>query len=331
MLASLACVRNVGVLVTLLAAAFAVDARLRAADQLPFSRHALHARAPVERIATYRLNGRVRPMLFWIGRDDIGEATVTWRRQPDGRRALELLVGSDPARAPRHINRWGYIVEEFDGHAASIFGLMKESNERTLEEAEANVKRQERMSVFKAAYTTVIGRQVESVPLTIKAPTHLSYRDVDEVLAIAPSDASPLRHTTVPVGTLPGFLVALETLIGSSLAPCASRDDDRITSVSSAPYVYNQTLYDLALVSCDREPELRLESTVVEDVIDARFRLRNRTTKHDTRFRVVFGTSGELRAVPLRAVFRPQWWMEVELELTGASGPSNAGRPKEGS
>lgn len=327
MLISLRCVRNVGAVVALLGSA--VHANLSASDQLPFSRQALDARTPVERIATYRLNGRVRPMLFWIGRDDIGEATVTWRRKPNGRRALELLVGSDPARAPRHLNRWGYIVEEFDGDGAAIFGLMKESNERTLEEAEASITRQERVSVFKVAQTMVIGRQVENVPMTIKAPTHLSYRDLDVVLGIAPSEASPRRRTTVPAGTLPGFLVALESLIGASLAPCQSQDDDLVNSVAVASYVYNQTVYDLALVSCEPEPELRLASRVVEHAIDARFRLRNRTTKHDTRFRLVYGTSGELRAVPVRAVFRPQWWMEVELELSGDPGWSHAGRPKE--
>jgi hypothetical protein len=29
----------------------------------------------------------------------------------------------------------------------------------------------------------------------------------------------------------------------------------------------------------------------------------------------VYGASGELCGVPVRAVFRPRWWMEVELLL----------------
>lgn len=316
--------------VVALTALYVADAHPRGADQPPFSRHHLTVRVPVERTATYRLNGRVRPMLFWIGRDDIGEAAVTWRRQLDGRRALEFVVGSDPARAPRHLNRWGYIVEEFDSHGATVFGLMKESNERTLQEAEANVKRHERISVFKAARTTVVGQQVEAATMTIKAPSEVSYKNLDEVLAIVPSETSPVRRATVPAGTHPGFLVALEAMIRASVTPCQASSEVRENTVAPATYVYNQTVYDLTMVSCELEPELRLPSGVTEQAIDARFRLRNRTTKHDTRFRLMYGTSSKLREVPLRAVFRPQWWMEVELELTGEPGPSDASRPKEG-
>jgi hypothetical protein len=33
-----------------------------------------------------------------------------------------------------------------------------------------------------------------------------------------------------------------------------------------------------------------------------------------------YGTSGELREVPVRAVFRPRWWIEVELVLDRSAG-----------
>jgi hypothetical protein len=51
------------------------------------------------------------------------------------------------------------------------------------------------------------------------------------------------------------------------------------------------------------------------DVIDGRFRVRNRATQDKTRFRVLYGTSGELRGLPGRVVFRPHWWMEGEMLL----------------
>lgn len=299
----------------LLACALVAHASGGAADPRPFSRRGLEMRTPIERTASYRLNGRVRPMLFWIGRDDIGEARITWRQHPSGRRALEFLVGTDPATAPRHINRWGYIVEELDGGAATMYGVMKESNERTLHEAEKNVERQDRISLFRAAHSTIAGVQIETTTMTLAAPAHQTYQDLDALLALEPVEPPRVRRTTITPGTHPGLLSALESLIRDSVESCQRPDDNAARSSPKVPYVYNQTMYDLVLVSCQLEPELRLESRVVENVIDARFRLRNRTTKNETRFRLAYGTSGELREVPLRAVFRPQWWMEVELEL----------------
>ena len=66
---------------------------------------------PVRVEHRYRMLGRVRPLLFWISREDVGGAQVTWREAADGV-GYELLIGSDPERAPRRINRWGYIGEE---------------------------------------------------------------------------------------------------------------------------------------------------------------------------------------------------------------------------
>ena len=70
------------------------------------------------------MSGAVRPLLFWISREDVGFARITWRRGGDGLRGYEFLVGTDPARAPRALNRWGYIVEDAQGGDGSVLALM---------------------------------------------------------------------------------------------------------------------------------------------------------------------------------------------------------------
>ena len=56
----------------------------------------------------YRVAARIRPLLlFWIGRDNVGSARIAWYRGAGEDRGFELLLGSDPARAPRRINQWG--------------------------------------------------------------------------------------------------------------------------------------------------------------------------------------------------------------------------------
>lgn len=78
----------------------------------------------------YTVNAKVRLIpLVWIGRDNIGGARITRRQDVSGRRTVEFLVGSDPVRAPRGINRWGFIMESVNPHNAEVLGAMKESNE----------------------------------------------------------------------------------------------------------------------------------------------------------------------------------------------------------
>src|SRR5690349_2844719 len=63
---------------------------------------------------TYRMLARVRPMLFWINCDNVGGAKVSLSgdQKDKDNFGIELLIGSDPQRAPRQINKWGYIAEE---------------------------------------------------------------------------------------------------------------------------------------------------------------------------------------------------------------------------
>jgi len=63
------------------------------------------------RVHQYRLAARIRPLLFWIGKDNVGDACLTWLKEADGEPGYGLLIGSDPARAPLEINRWGYVSE----------------------------------------------------------------------------------------------------------------------------------------------------------------------------------------------------------------------------
>jgi hypothetical protein len=80
-------------------------------------------------------------------------------------------------------------------------------------------------------------------------------------------------------------------------------------------FIYGHTLYDLTLTSCTYEPAFRTKTDAFADVVEGRFQVRNRTTKSVTKFLVSYGTSAELRGLPVRAVFRPSWWMEIELLL----------------
>ena len=57
----------------------------------------------------YIMTCRLRLLFFWVGRDDLGGGYIKAGQAVDdpSLRMIQLLFGSDPAKAPRAINRWG--------------------------------------------------------------------------------------------------------------------------------------------------------------------------------------------------------------------------------
>jgi len=269
----------------------------------------------------YRMAGKIRPLLFfWIGRDDVGEAHIVWRRG-DGRSAgFELLIGSDPRRAPRGINRWGYVREEVRaGHGRTI-GVMTQSDEASIEEAEARIalEGQGGVHVFKAIQAAATTDEACAFVTTVHVGRDLTYRDVATLLnALARplDDAAALRRIAVPPGTQPGFLVALAELIQRSVDAHRRPASAPRSPPDSLGYVYNAKLHDLTLRQAEFVPEVRLGDRTYAAVIRGEFESRDRTSGSKTRFEILYGTEGALKAVPVHIVYHPRWWLRVELFL----------------
>ncbi len=56
----------------------------------------LQGKLPVVAEHRYRIAGKIRPLLFWIGKDSVGGARLRWRRARRGGKGYDLLIGSDP-------------------------------------------------------------------------------------------------------------------------------------------------------------------------------------------------------------------------------------------
>jgi hypothetical protein len=286
-------------------------------------------RQPAVTQLDYAVNARIRPLLlFWIGRDEVGGGRITWREDV-GSRAIELVVGSDPARAPRQINRWGFIREEFTAGTTRVLGVMKESNEESLEEAETSIERERSGgSTFKAVRTIVTGSRAVGGTMTIHTSSNLTYRQLDALLALIPAEPSVPRTLELPAGTQPGFLTGMTVLIGESIAPCRGPGRPSTRTIPKVAYVYKQTLYDLSLVSCEYAPELRTKAGSYVQVVKGKFQTRNRTTGNVTPFELAFGTSGPHNGRPVRIAFRPRWWLEFELLLDQRPAPEVSARER---
>jgi hypothetical protein len=294
---------------------------LKAQSQTPSD--GIRARQSGTTQRTYVVNARVRPLLlFWIGRDDVGGGRITWR-EAGSDHAIELLVGSDPARAPRQINRWGFIREEFTSEMTRVLGVMKESSEETLDEAEASIERERAGGgTFKAVRTTITGNRAVGGTMTIRTPSNLTYRQLDDLLTLIPDEPAVQRTIEVPAGTQHGFLIGMTVLIRESRTFCRSSGSAAVRTIPKVPYVYKQTLYDLSLVACDYTPELRTKQGSYFEIVKGKFQTRNRATGNVTHFQVAFGTSGEQNGRPVRIIFRPRWWLEFELLLDLSPAPA---------
>lgn len=267
----------------------------------------------------YRMAAKVRPLLFWIGRDNVGEADAIWRRGADGGLGYELLIGSDPTRAPRKINRWGYIAEQIEGSEACLLGVMKQSDEESIEEAKARLasEGQDGRYVFKAIRAVATPDEARASVTTVNVPRDLTLHDLPALLDILTdqSRGTPMRSVHLPSGTRPGFLVALAEIVHKNVEGYRQSASAASRSAGPVTFVYNGTLHDLTLRRSELLRKWSAGRRTSTNVVRANFESRNRKTGEKTKFELVYGTDGPLAEIPLHATYQPRWWFQVELVL----------------
>jgi hypothetical protein len=269
---------------------------------------------PVEREHSYTMAGKIRPLLFWIGRDKVGMGRIVWRRGADESRAYELLIGTDPDSAPRRLNRWGYIAESREGANGSVLALMSRSEESSIEEVGDRPKGS---AEFKAMRARVDDGTALSVVPSVWSRTDPTFRDVEaliEQVNLASDSASP-RSIVVPPGTRPGFLGAVAELVHASVVSLRdTRQGGGAPRLAPVPYVYGVRLYDLSLRSYERVKPSQASASA-SPMARGKFEIRNRSTGELTRFELAYGLDGPLAEVPTEIVYQPRWWLKVELRI----------------
>jgi hypothetical protein len=280
----------------------------------------------------YSISARVRPLLvFWISRSGVGDAVVT-RRQGPSEAGYSLLIGSDPDRAPRGINRWGYLSEEIRGGEATLIGLMTESDEDSLKQAEANIGRPVAGDrAFKIIRATIDGDQARSIVTSVAAPAAYSFRHVYRVLELARRESSEgqegkARVMRLPAGTRPGFLTAIAELMHRHVDQWHA--SGRVQPGGPINYVYHGRIYELRATDTRPLARVKVGSAAYAHVIASDFETRSAYDGEVTQFSITYGTEGLLTEIPLAASYQPRWWLQVELALDDTtSGPALADGP----
>lgn len=265
----------------------------------------------------YTMTARVRLLLFWISRPDVGRGRIAWSEREDGSRVVELLIGSDPERAPLRINRWGYIIERVADSSSELVGVMTESEEQSIEQAREAVSHSGATHSFKGIRSTVTQGFAESTTLHLLFTEDFTLRNVDILLMRLPPNGTPVQRIRIPDDTKPGFLMALKGMIHESVEDFRKSAEAHAKRPARCRYVYGGSLYELTRRSSRRVEEDLANGNTYHSLIRSEFETRNLTSGEMSRFSITYGSQPPLSEIPVRIVYRPRWWFEAELLLAG--------------
>jgi hypothetical protein len=268
----------------------------RGADMTPAGLPA----APVTAEQRYRLTAAIRPLLFWIGRGNVGGARIVWRQDGNRRRGYELLLGSDPDRAPRRINRWGWAREDADSSGATMFGVMNRSEDDSLDQAKAGLHGSEAGFFFKLIRARIEDGGARAESTSVFAPQDFTFRELDELRRFV-EQAQPtprVRTGRLPADVHPGLLFALAELVraGVEAARAPGNAGPRPRTVQ---YTFNAGVYDLSVKSWERVERARYGGRSYEKLVRLEFESRNREKCNTERFVLACGTEGRLAEIPV--------------------------------
>jgi hypothetical protein len=264
----------------------------------------------------YTMRGRVRPLLaFWISRDDVGSASIRWRGDETAA-AYELMIGSDPGRSPRQLNRWGYLAEEVRGDHSLVLGLMSKSDEQSLDEVETGLTQTSLTRPLETIRGHVTAHAAYSLVSPMQPSGDWTYRDVNTAidLLFAGSARGPVQEVARPGGTRPGFLTSVDELVQRSVQ---AHKRGQSPSPGSLSYVYGRRLYVMQMRPVVFLPQFELDGRTYQRVLRARFEARRQDSRRVSQFELIYGTSGPLSGVPILISYQPKWWLQVELHLQG--------------
>jgi hypothetical protein len=267
---------------------------------------------PVVREHRYRMAGKVRALLLWVGREDVGSGIIRWRAAGENR-AYELLIGSDPARAPGNLNKWGYLAEEVRSGECDVVGVISKDSEQRLSDVKAGLANAHDARPFDTIRGRVTERHAYARVGTLQASKSLTYREADALLKMTLADASvALKQIDRPAGVRPGFLSSVAELIRASISGAGN---GKRPSPQRIPYVYGDQVYELRLIDATPIARFERDGRTFENVIRGRFETGEARYRSGTRFELVYGTSGHLTGIPIVISYQPKWWLQVDLVL----------------
>jgi hypothetical protein len=294
------------------------------------------------------MTARVRLLFFWAGKDDVGGGYVRRGVSSDDphQELLQVLFGSDPAKAPRAINRWGAGTEVVwhknpvtdaaknnsdDVVASAFFGFMKSSKGKSVSEMQEELKKEKARGEHQ--FTGILSR-VETghaislvVPLASNQDYNLhQYTEAEPVML---DKLSASEHPTRVLDNPPGCTRAGEFL--GAVSQLADAAVENRQAPKSLCYVYDAQVNTLTLERVEpvRKMDVKVNAAKggmlmersYDELLQADFVSQHQATGKKVNFTILLGTQGEMKRVPVQIRYQPNWWFQVVLNLLPKAAP----------
>ena len=292
----------------------------------------------------YIMTARVRLLLFWVGKDDVGGGYIrrgSLQNDPTSD-VIELLIGSDPAKAPRAINRWGAASEILhkgsccsrDAESSVFFGFMKVSGGTSASEMEMEFAREKQGGAF--LFSAIVNQANRNADFAKVVPfsseTDFTLHEFDRAKSMVFDRLLGSQGRLKEIGSnrfqvcgrSEGFLETVAELVDAAVGKSDARQ--------SLCYFYNGDWHEVRLADVTRVPTETIRLTLrqephdyvrtYDDLALAHFEDFNRTSKAESQFDLLLGTTGNLKGVPIQIRYQPNWWFQAILNLKTPE-PSN--------
>jgi hypothetical protein len=315
-------------------------------------RHAVEAikvQPHVDAEYDYLMTARVRLLFFWASKDDVGGGYIRRGTSPSDAQSqvLQLLMGSDPAKAPRTINRWGAGTEvahrsalgEHAVESSTFFGFMKVSKGSSASEMQKEIAQEKQGGAYLFSAIVNESNTRSSVAKVVPFSSDQDYtiHQMDEAEKVAFQKLTDMsgRVRTVDkaefdsCGKAGGFLSSLSDLIDVALQGAKTP--------AAVCYTFNGELFTLSLTSASKVTRTAVQLTLkgeakkyeraYDNLVLAHFTTFNHGTKKESDFDLLLGSEGNLRGVPVQIRYQPNWWFQVVLNLKTPPPPGAAKAP----
>ncbi len=294
----------------------------------------------------YVMTARVRLLFFWAGKDDVGGGYVRRGISKDDSRQefIQVLFGSDPAKAPRAINRWGAGTEVVwhrdpasnparndDVVASAFFGFMKSSKGKSVSEMQEELRREKDRGEhqFTGILSRVEAGRAISLVVPLASDKDYNLNQYDEAQPLMLERLSSSERPARTLDNAPGcprageFLGSVSRLLDAAL--------EKPSGPASLCYVYDAQVNTLTLERVEPIQKLSvkvnsakggtLTEQTYDQLLEAAFVSANQATGRRVYFTISIGTQGALRGVPVQIRYQPNWWFQVVLNLLPKAAP----------
>jgi hypothetical protein len=307
----------------------------------------------------YAMTVRVRLIFFWVSKDDVGGGYIRRGISKDDSRLelFQVLFGSDPAKAPRQINRWGAGTEAEwhrnpipsattgpltdDVAASAFFGFMKSSKGKSVSEMQAELKKEKDQGAH--AFTGMLSRVEPSHTFSLVVPlnsdqdfTLHQYAEAEPLMIdnLNSSEKAPRTLAdSAPCNRSGEFLGTVSELTDAALNAAspqeASSPGAAPAQVTSLCYVHDSQVNTMTLEHSETVAKLEakvnsskggiLSDNTFEHLLQLDFVTTHQSTGKKVYFTLLVGTQGALRGVPVQIRYSPNWWFQVVLNLQPSS------------